>query len=79
MSASGEETICALATATGGAVAIIRISGAGALVGMFFVAFSKNGIIGKNRKEVRARVKAQSQQDRAEELAYLAQTGEIEG
>ena len=31
MSASGEETICALATATGGAVAIIRISGAGAL------------------------------------------------
>jgi uncharacterized membrane protein YjdF len=55
------------------------LSGAGALVGMFFVAFSKNGIIGKNRKEVRARVKAQSQQDRAEELAYLAETGEIEG
>ena len=52
------------------------LSGAGALIGMFFVAFSKNGIIGKNRKEVRARVKEQSRIDRAEELAYLE---EIEG
>ena len=48
------------------------LSGAGALIGMFFVAFSKNGVIGKNRKEVRARVKAQSKADRAAELEYLA-------
>ena len=27
------------------------LSGAGALIGMFFVAFTKNGIIGKNRAE----------------------------
>ena len=54
------------------------LAGAGALVGMFFVAFSKNGIIGKNRKEVRARVKAQSKADRAEELAYLKAQGEID-
>ncbi len=47
------------------------LGGAGALIGMFFVAFSKNGIIGKNRKAVRAAVKAQSQADRAEELAFL--------
>ena len=52
------------------------LSGAGALVGMFFVAFSKNGLIGKNRKEVRARVKAQSKADRAAELKYLADHSE---
>ena len=47
------------------------LGGAGALFGMFWVAFSKNGIIGKNRKAVRAAVKAQSKLDRAEELAFL--------
>ena len=47
------------------------LGGAGALVGMFFVAFSKNGIIGKDRKAVRAAVKAQSKADRAAELEYL--------
>ena len=43
----------------------------GALIGMFLVAFSKNGIIGKNRKAVRAAVKKQSAEDRAAELAML--------
>jgi len=50
------------------------LSGAGALFGMFWVAFSKNGIIGKNRKEVRARVKAQSKADREEELKYNSES-----
>ena len=48
------------------------LGGAGALCGMFFVAFSKNGIIGKNRKAVRAAVKAQSKADRETELRFLA-------
>lgn len=49
------------------------LSGAGALLGMFWVAFSKNGIIGKNRKEVRARVKARSKADKEAELKYLSE------
>lgn len=53
------------------------MAGSGSLFGMFFVAFSKNGIIGRNRKEIRARVKAQSKQDREEELEYLRLNGEI--
>ena len=48
------------------------LGSAGALIGMFWVAFAKNGIIGKNRKEVRARVKAQSKADREAELRYLS-------
>ena len=48
------------------------LGGAGSVLGMFLVAFSKNGIIGKNRKEVRARVKAQSKADKEAELAFLA-------
>ena len=51
------------------------LASAGGLFGMFFVAFSKNGIIGKNRKAVRAAVKAQSKADRAAELAFLEQNG----
>ena len=51
------------------------LGGAGALFGMFWVAFAKNGIIGRNRKEVRARVKAQSMADRETELRYLAEHG----
>lgn len=47
------------------------MAGAGSTVGMFFVAFHKNGIIGKDRKTVRAAVKAQSKKDREEELEYL--------
>ena len=47
------------------------LGSAGALVGMFLVAFSKNGIIGKNRKARRAAVKAQSKADREAELAFL--------
>ena len=47
------------------------LAGAGALVGMFFVAFSKNGIIGKDRKARRAAVKARSKADKETELAYL--------
>lgn len=47
------------------------LGGSGALFGMFWVAFSKNGIIGKNRKLVRAEVKAQSKADRAAELELL--------
>lgn len=46
----------------------------GSMIGMFLVAFKKNGIIGKNRKEIRKQVKAQSKFDRAEELAYLEET-----
>jgi len=53
------------------------MAGAGSLLGMFFVAFSKNGIIGKNRKEIRAQVKAQSRKDREEELEYIAQHPEF--
>ncbi len=53
------------------------LAGAGSLFGMFGVAFSKNGIVGKNRKTVRAAVKAQSKADRAAELAYLEEIGEI--
>lgn len=46
---------------------------AGSLIGMFWVAFQKNGLIGKNRRELRAKVKAQSKYDKEEELAYLQQ------
>ena len=53
------------------------LAGAGGLFGMFFVAFSKNGIIGKNRRAVRAAVKAQSKADRAAELAYLEEIGDL--
>lgn len=43
----------------------------GSLIGMFAVAFYRNGIIGKNRKKIRAEVVARSKQDRIEELAFL--------
>lgn len=43
----------------------------GSVIGMFLVAFYRNGIIGKNRKELRAAVVARSKQDRKEELEYL--------
>ena len=44
----------------------------GSVIGMFFVAFRKTGIIGgKNRKELREKIKAQSKQDRADELEFL--------
>lgn len=43
----------------------------GSLIGMFAVAFYRNGIIGgKNRKQLRAEVVARSKQDRKEELEY---------
>ncbi|MDR1629717.1 MAG: hypothetical protein LBS36_05830 [Oscillospiraceae bacterium] len=45
---------------------------AGALVGMFAIAFYRNGIIGKNRKRLRAEIKAQEKINRADELALLA-------
>lgn len=47
------------------------LASAGALVGMFFVAFTKNGIVGKNRKAVRAKVKARSKADREAELKFI--------
>ncbi len=44
----------------------------GAVLGMFAVAFYRNGIIGgKNRKNLRAFVVARSKQDRKEELEYI--------
>lgn len=44
----------------------------GSLLGMFAVAFYRNGIIGgKNRKKLRAEVVARSKQDRKEELELL--------
>lgn len=44
----------------------------GSLIGMFAVAFYRNGIIGgKNRKKLRAEVVARSKQDRKEELEFL--------
>lgn len=44
----------------------------GSLIGMFAVAFYRNGIIGgKNRKKLRAEVVARSKQDRKEELDFL--------
>ena len=44
----------------------------GSLIGMFGVAFYRNGIIGgKNRKKLRAEVVARSKQDRKEELEFL--------
>ena len=39
--------------------------------GLFAVAFYRNGIIGKNRKQLRAEVVARSKQDRKEELEFL--------
>ena len=50
----------------------------GALAGMFLVAFYKNGIIGKNRRALRQKVKAQSKFDREEELAYLDELKQAE-
>ncbi|MBR5497302.1 MAG: hypothetical protein IKV76_04895 [Clostridia bacterium] len=44
---------------------------AGSLIGLFAVAFYRNGIIGKNRKQLRAEVVARSKQDRKEELEFL--------
>lgn len=43
----------------------------GSVLGMFAVAFYRNGIIGKNRKQLRAEVVARSKQDRKEELEFL--------
>ncbi len=43
----------------------------GSVIGMFAVAFYRNGIIGKNRKNLRAEVVARSKQDRKEELEFL--------
>ena len=43
----------------------------GSVIGMFLVAFYRNGIIGKNRKAIRAEVVARSKQDRKEELEFL--------
>jgi hypothetical protein len=43
----------------------------GSLIGLFAVAFYRNGIIGKNRKQLRAEVVARSKQDRKEELEFL--------
>ena len=43
----------------------------GSVIGMFLVAFYRNGIIGKNRKALRAEVVARSKQDRKEELEFL--------
>lgn len=45
---------------------------AGAVIGMFAIAFYRNGIIGKNRKQLRAQIKAQEKINRADELALLA-------
>ena len=53
------------------------LAGAGALIGMFLVAFTKNGIIGKNRREIREAVKARSKADRERELKFLEETGEL--
>lgn len=49
----------------------------GSVIGMFLVAFRKNGIIGKNRREIRAMVKARSKRDREEELEYLEKEGQL--
>lgn len=54
-------------------MADIILASAGALVGMFWVAFVKNGIIGKNRKIIRQRVKEQSAADKKAELEYITQ------
>ena len=49
------------------------LAGAGSVIGMFWVSFQRNGIIGKNRKELRAYVKARSKNDKERELKYLAE------
>ncbi len=49
------------------------LAGAGSVLGMFWVAFAKNGIIGKNKKEIRAAVKARSKADKEAELRYIAE------
>ena len=49
------------------------LAGAGSVIGMFWVSFSRNGIIGRNRKELRAYVKARSKNDKERELKYLAE------
>ena len=36
----------------------------GALVGMFAVAFYRNGVIGKNKKEVRARLMREKEEEK---------------
>ena len=43
----------------------------GALIGLFWAAFYRNGIIGPNRKERRKAVKERSRSDRREELELL--------
>lgn len=55
----------------------MALASIGALIGMFWVAFTKNGIIGKNRKKIRAEVKAQSKRDRETELRYLEENNMI--
>lgn len=45
------------------------MAAAGSVLGMFLIAFKRNGIIGKNRKEIRAKIKAQQSIERQEELA----------
>ena len=53
--------------------AMLILAGAGSVLGMFWVSFSRNGIIGRNRKELRAYVKARSKNDKERELKYLAE------
>ena len=55
------------------------LASAGGLVGMFWVAFTKNGIIGRNHREIREAVLARSKTDKEEELAYLKSCGEYDG
>ncbi|HHU84458.1 MAG TPA: hypothetical protein GXZ23_04730 [Clostridiales bacterium] len=47
------------------------VCGVGSVIGMFLIAFRRTGIIGPNRKAIRAKVKARSKQDRKEELEFL--------
>lgn len=47
------------------------MAAAGSIVGMFIVSFFRNGIIGKNRKEVRARVKEEYRKRREMELQFV--------
>lgn len=47
------------------------MSAAGSVVGMFIVSFTKNGIIGPNRKEIRARVKEEYKKHKELELKFL--------
>ena len=47
------------------------MAAAGSVVGMFIVSFTKNGIIGPNRKEIRARVKEEYKKHKELELKFL--------